>query len=392
MGGGTAMGQAVPPPCRLSSRPHPFVGPVGMLLGVDCTTGAVVHNSSQGCGVGRHILGDISNVSGKAGVKFNVGSMGCPPPMTVEPASSAPAPKLASKTLVPAPPPDEESVVAVPSTLEHCRLSEDVEMDKMDNAESEDPQDVAEYASDIHRHLDFRENKLLPRSDYMNAQPEINVKMRAILVDWLVEVHMKYKLKKETLFLAINIVDRYLSISIVARRHLQLLGVVAMLIAAKFEEIYPPETPQLVYITDNACTKEDILSMEIHVLTAIGFNLCCPTAAHYHERYLRANRCGEVHGHLVQYLLELALLDYRMIRYPPSHLVAAAVLLSNKIERRHPSWPPDMARHTGLSDFQVIDCARELGSLFETAGSENLHAVKRKFSFEAFSGVSRRSG
>merc|ERR550537_298302 len=109
--------------------------------------------------------------------------------------------------------------------------------------------------------------------------------MRAILIDWLIEVQMKYKLRKETLYLCVNLVDRSLSIRPVARRRLQLVGVGGMLIASKFEEIYPPETRDFVYITDNAYTKEEVLSMEVSMLTALGFNLCCPTVAHFLERY-----------------------------------------------------------------------------------------------------------
>merc|ERR1719265_519097 len=105
--------------------------------------------------------------------------------------------------------------------------------------------------------------------------------MRSILVDWLVEVQMKYKLRKETLYLCVNLVDRYLSIRPVARRRLQLVGVGGMLIATKFEEIYPPETKDFVYITDNAYTKEEVLHIEAVMLSELGFQLCGPTPSHY---------------------------------------------------------------------------------------------------------------
>lgn len=170
----------------------------------------------------------------------------------------------------------------------------------------------------------------LPRPDYMDAQFDVNPKMRAILVDWLVEVHMKYKLKMETLFLTINLIDRFLDKRQTSRKKLQLVGVTTMLIAAKFEEIYPPEIRDFVYITDNAYTKEDILMMEVSILTALKFVLCVPTVAHFLERYQRINHCAEAHRHLMQYLLELSLLEYKMIRYAPSHLAAAALFLRDR--------------------------------------------------------------
>merc|ERR1719379_1427202 len=115
------------------------------------------------------------------------------------------------------------------------------------------------------------ERSFVPRHDYLEFQPDINAKMRAILIDWLVEVHMKYKLKIETLFLAVNIIDRFLEKKQVTRKKLQLVGVSSMLIASKFEEIYPPEVRDFVYITDNAYLKEEILQMEIQILTALKF-------------------------------------------------------------------------------------------------------------------------
>lgn len=76
---------------------------------------------------------------------------------------------------------------------------------------------------------------------YMHTQPEINEKMRSILIDWLVEVHVKFDLSPETLYLTINLIDRFLSLKTVPRRELQLLGVSALLIASKYEEIWPPQ-------------------------------------------------------------------------------------------------------------------------------------------------------
>jgi cyclin B len=97
---------------------------------------------------------------------------------------------------------------------------------------------------------------------YMKNQPDINEKMRAILIDWLVEVHLKFKLYPETLYLTINLIDRYLEKEVVHRQHLQLVGVTSMLIASKYEEIYAPEVRDFVYITDKAYTKEEILKKE----------------------------------------------------------------------------------------------------------------------------------
>ena len=100
----------------------------------------------------------------------------------------------------------------------------------------------------------------------MSKQSDVNEKMRAILVDWLVDVHLKFKLVNETLFLTVNLIDRYLEKAEVSRQKLQLVGITAMFIASKYEEIYPPDLRDFVYVTDKAYTKKQILSMEGKIL------------------------------------------------------------------------------------------------------------------------------
>jgi cyclin B len=90
---------------------------------------------------------------------------------------------------------------------------------------------------------------------YMALQTEINDKMRSILIDWLVDVHLKFKLLPETLFITVSIIDRFLEKQRVSKQRLQLVGVAALFVASKYEEIYPPELKDFVYITDRAYTK-----------------------------------------------------------------------------------------------------------------------------------------
>jgi len=245
-----------------------------------------------------------------------------------------------------------------------------------------DAQKAGEYAADIHARALERETLLLPRPDYMDGQTDINAKMRSILIDWLVEVHMKYNLRPETLFLTVNIIDRYLCVKPVGRKKLQLLGVVAMLIASKFEEIDPPRVHEFAYITDNTYSKQDIMNMEAQVLAALGFQIAVPTAAHFLDRLQRANGCDSQHRCLAQYALELSLLDLRALRYPPSTLVAASLLLSNAILGRQPRWPPAVAHSSRRSEASLLACAEELRTLMEGAKAASIQAVRRKFQLD----------
>merc|ERR1719482_2639848 len=111
--------------------------------------------------------------------------------------------------------------------------------------------------------------------------------------------------------------------------------------------------------------------MEIKVLTALQFKICGPTAMSFLERYQSANGCTDAHRDLAQYLLELTLVDYKMLKYAPSHLAAAAILLSNKLLRR-PSWTPAAVRHTKTTEAMLKECAKEMCVLLEAADTNPL--------------------
>nr|CAD43046.1 cyclin 6 [Trypanosoma brucei] len=127
--------------------------------------------------------------------------------------------------------------------------------------------------------------QVLPSPRYLTYQPEINEKMRMILVDWLIDVHLKFKLHPETLYLTVSIVDRYLS-SVNTRRttgryiprsKLQLVGITAILLAAKYEEIWPPEVKECVYICANTYTRDEVIRMEREMCTELSFRFTVPT-------------------------------------------------------------------------------------------------------------------
>ncbi len=152
--------------------------------------------------------------------------------------------------------------------------------------------------------------------------------MRAILIDWLIEVHLKFKLLPETLFLTVNLIDRFLEKAIIQRTKLQLVGVTCMLIASKYEEIYAPEVRDFVYITDKAYSKEEILKMEQNILMTLDFNVTSPSAYRFLERFTKVVNGDALLFNLARYLIELPLIEYRMLKYTPSNIAASAVYLA----------------------------------------------------------------
>ncbi|PSN53589.1 G2/mitotic-specific cyclin-A [Blattella germanica] len=139
------------------------------------------------------------------------------------------------------------------------------------------PKEKDEYKEEIYQYLRQREVRHRPKFGYMKKQPDITYSMRTILVDWLVEVAEEYKLQTETLYLAVSYIDRFLSFMSVVRAKLQLVGTAAMFVAAKYEEIYPPDVGEFVYITDDTYTKKQVLRMEHLLLKVLAFDLSVPT-------------------------------------------------------------------------------------------------------------------
>jgi cyclin B len=258
-----------------------------------------------------------------------------------------------------------------------------------DEADAGNAQACSEYVQDIFKVLREEENIDQPRPDYMDSQADTNPRMRAVLIDWLVEVHMKYKLRAETLFLAVTILDRFLARKQVSRKKLQLVGVVSTLIAAKYEEIYPPKLSDLVYICDKAYTKDEILEMEIVVLNALEFQLRVPTAVQFLDRFAKVNGSSEQHRHLAQYLAELTLSEIKMIRFTPSHLAAASIYLSNKLLKQPVAWSQIMCNQTGYTEAAIKACAKELCTLLECAQTNSLQAVRKKFSYGKYHSVAK---
>ena len=134
------------------------------------------------------------------------------------------------------------------------------------------------------------ENVQNVKEDYLAVQTEILPRMRAVLIDWLIGVHLQFHLLQETLYTTVAILDRYLQHDVkkISRSKLQLVGVASMLIAAKYEEIYAPEVKDFVYITDRAYSERDILRMEIRILAVLHFNLGRPLPLHFLRRASKA--------------------------------------------------------------------------------------------------------
>jgi G2/mitotic-specific cyclin-B, other len=165
---------------------------------------------------------------------------------------------------------------------------------KTDKTTLTDIYHVSEYCADIQQDMQRKELSTKPDSFYMKRQTEINENVRAILVDWLISVHVKFKLLPETLYITINLIDRYFSMFNVQKSQVQLVGIAALLIATKYEEIYPPTVKEFIYLTDDTFTRKEVLDMERRILFNIDFGITETTPYRFLERYSKHAKADSV--------------------------------------------------------------------------------------------------
>merc|ERR1711981_999973 len=250
-------------------------------------------------------------------------------------------------------------------------------------ADQGNPQLCVEYASAIYSYLRRVEDGLSIREDFLQGCP-VNGKMRAVLVDWLVEVHSQFKLLQETLYMTVYVIDKFLQSEgfTIRREKLQLVGVTAMFIASKVEEIYCPEISDFVYITDNAYSSAEIREMELRMLRTLGFNFSRPHPLHF----LRRNS---------KYLVELALPEYTLAHIPPSLLASAALYLSLMIQEPGASltsvWSPTLQYYSTYRQEDVLPVVSSLAAVLSRAGETKLKAVHTKYSSRKFMKVAEMS-
>ncbi|XP_053168889.1 cyclin-A1 isoform X2 [Hemicordylus capensis] len=251
-----------------------------------------------------------------------------------------------------------------------------------------DVMSVVEYAEDIYLYLREAEVRYRPKPCYMRKQPDITLSMRAILVDWLVEVGEEYKLHTETLYLAVNYLDRFLSCMSVLRGKLQLVGTAAILLAAKYEEIYPPEVEEFVYITDDTYTKKQLLRMEHLLLKVLAFDLTVPTINQFLLQYLQRHGVSLKTENFARYVAELSLLEADpFLKYLPSQMAAAAYCLANYTVNRH-FWPDTLVAFTGYSLSEIVPCLSDLHKACLDAPLRQQQAIREKYKLSKYMQVS----
>ncbi|GLJ39650.1 hypothetical protein SUGI_0810600 [Cryptomeria japonica] len=219
---------------------------------------------------------------------------------------------------------------------------------------------VVEYVEDIYNFYRKIESKSCV-SNYMPSQTDINGRMRGVTIDWLIE------------------------------RNLQLVGITAMLVASKYEEVLPPEMDDFFYIAEEQYTKQEILTMEKTMLNKLKFHLTVPTPYVFAIRFLKAAGSDEEMENVVFFFLELTLLRYVMIKFRPSMLAAAAVFTAQCTLKKEPVWNETLKRYTGYAVADLKECARLIVIFHQSSARSEFETVYKKYSSPQFGSVALKS-
>jgi cyclin B len=234
------------------------------------------------------------------------------------------------------------------------------------------PQLVKIYFNEIFNFLESTEENFQIKSDYFLLHTEINHTSRAFLIDWLVTLHSKFRLLQETLYISVNLVDRYLSKRMVTKKQLQLVGVTAMFIAAKYEEIYPPNARDFLLATEQAYTKQHLVKMEVDMLKVMNFQITFPTPWRFMEKHPEVSSGG--HNLLAEYLLELGQVEFVIVKYKPSMQAASVIYLANLLAGKGQNWKIE-----DLQGSEIHDCVKDFLKVFKSAASHPLTSVRDKY-------------
>jgi len=253
---------------------------------------------------------------------------------------------------------------------------------------------VPTYAKDVYAYLMHLEKKRsLPMWPFKNTH--ISSTMRYKLLDWLVDVQEHYSLLQETFQLSVSIIDHYLNVDTELKKELlQLLGITALSLAAKYEELHPLSLNELVNLCDSAYSQKKIVSMEFQVLKALGFNLSRPVCITFLRRFSMAASGNKVQHTFAKYFADVALFQAKICHTRPSLIASAAIFLSLVVsfERLDFSlWSETLVTYTSYTIAEVLPVAKAMAKSVQVMATSKYKSVFIKYSKTELAQVSSRT-
>ena len=231
-------------------------------------------------------------------------------------------------------------------------------------------------------------------NDIINIQIDIKYQMRCILIDWIISLQNKFFKKSSTLFLTINLIDRYLSKKSIHRTKFQLLGVTSLFIAFKYEEIYMKNINDFIDLTARAFDKAEILSMEKTIINLVEFNLDLPLSNDFFDLLSTVYKFDKKEYNFGCFLLEAFLLDINCCKYKQSQIGLATcfiILRLRQMKRINPIEDNNFIEYYCKEykinfeiwkDYDIIvNCAKEIYYYFEHSDKINYREVYKVFNY-----------
>jgi len=159
-----------------------------------------------------------------------------------------------------------------------------------------------------------------------NFTGDLTIKMRSMLIDWLLQVSIEFNNQPETIQLATRIIDAFFSSESAVRATVQLVGVTSLLMSAKLHERHYPDINELLFLCDGIYTRPQLLSMESHIMMKLNYKIFGPTILSFLQTYYQEQDLPLSAKHYCQYLTELLLLEYDAAYLLP-HIVAAGIYI-----------------------------------------------------------------
>ncbi|XP_019449290.1 PREDICTED: putative cyclin-B3-1 isoform X3 [Lupinus angustifolius] len=264
------------------------------------------------------------------------------------------------------------------STKESGEVKEQHDLPDIDNECNQ--LEVSEYIDEIYQYYWVTEAHNPALTSYTLIQTDITPHMRAILINWLIEVHFKFDLMPETLYLTVTLVDQYLSQVTINKSDMQLVGLTALLLASKYEDFWHPRVKDLISISAQSYTRDQMLGMEKLILRKLKFRLNTPTPYVFMVRFLKAAQSDKKLEHMAFFLIDLCLVEYEALAFKPSLLCASALYVARCTLQITPPWTPLLHKHARYGVSQIRDCAEMILKFHKAAGLGKLTVTHEKYS------------
>lgn len=270
-----------------------------------------------------------------------------------------------------------------------------LEMKKMslsDQLDFRDPQNVSEFSQAIYENMKKQELENMVNPDYLQkVQTDIKDTSRAFLIEWIIDVHRKFRLVPEALYVTQFIIDQYMSRKKIEKSQLHLLGVSTLLIATKYEEIYPPDLTDFLQVSENKFSKDTVLNMEKDILMTLNFKITSPSPYRFLQRFRRlsvAFNDDEVFFY-AQYLQEISLLDATLLKFRPSMVAASALILASKQLQKKNCWNKEVENFTGYSESDLQEAIAEVKQFAVEINPKFIQTLRYKFSKPEYNSVAK---